>query len=708
MAIESEAIAKWRYRLIPDHVVGELLAKDWIDTAIPMLILVLSVIAFSILLPNFLTVGSLVEVIRQMGEVTFVTLGMAVVILAGGIDLSVGSIFALANFVTLAFVNYFQLPLALAIPAVVLICGCVGLINGILIGYLRLRAFLTTLAMLIIVRAAVDYLLFLYGTAVVASSPDSAVWDFLSFGTVLGIPFNYLAAVIVAVGLHIVLTRVRIGWHIRAIGGSRRSAHNAGINVRRTVCLTYVISGLLTGVAGVLYAARLNNAGTEAGVGLEVVVLTAAVLGGNSLGGGRGSIPKAVLGAFIVALFTNSLLRFSLPSGANPLAIGLILLLAVAIDVRWLKNRAKLLARVYVSPAYSALGELPSTDPASGSPYATNELLRDAQPIGLDAVDGAEDVILDRADNLYTGSRHGDILRFSGPNFENREVFVHIGGHPLGLAFDAEENLIACVAGMGLYKVAPDRKVTKLTDETNRRLFSIIDDSRMRFADDLDISHDGRIFFSEATIRFDIFDWATDALESRGNGRILCYDTRNGTTRTVIPKLNFPNGICMVGDGQSFLFAETWGCTIKRYYFDGPKKGQTELVIPNMPGYPDNINRASDGNFWVAMLGMRAPVLDLALRMPGFRRRMARRVAPDRWLYPNLNTGCIIKFDLGGRVLRALWDISAESHPMITSMREHRGYLYIGGVYNNRVGRLRIPDADPEWTAYGSYWGAAR
>jgi ribose transport system permease protein len=700
----GETIAKWRYRLIPDHIIGELLTKDWIDTTIPMVILILSVIGFSLAAPNFLTASSFIELTRQMGEITFVTLGMALVILAGGIDLSVGSTFALANFATLALVNYFKLPIPVAIVCVIAIGAFVGLINGLLVGYLRLRAFLTTLAMLIIIRAIVDYLLFLHGTEIVGSDPDSAFWDFLSFGTIFGFPFNYLSALIVAIGLHIVLTRVRLGWHIRAIGGSRRSAHNAGIHVRRTVCLTYVISGVLTSVAGVLYAARLNNAGTEAGVGMEVAVLTAAVLGGNSLGGGRGSIPKAVLGAFIVGLFTNSLLRFSLPSGANPLAIGLILLLAVAIDVRWLKNRAKLLARVYVSPAYSALGPLPSTDPASGSPYATNAVLRHAQPIGLDAVDGAEDVILDRNNNLYTGSRHGDILRFSGPNFEMQEVFVHIGGHPLGMAFDKDENLIACVAGMGLYKVAPDRTVTKLTDETNRSLFSIIDDSRMRFADDLDITHDGRIFFSEATIRFDIFDWATDALESRGNGRILCYDTRTGTTRTVIPKLNFPNGICMIGDGESFLFAETWSCSIKRYYFEGPKKGKIEMVVENMPGYPDNINRSSDGNFWVAMLGMRAPVLDLALRMPGFRRRMARRVAPDRWLYPNLNTGCIIKFDLSGKILQSLWDITAEDHAMITSMREHRGHLYIGGVYNNRVGRIPLPGADPNWTAYGSYW----
>ncbi len=706
--LSSEAYAKWRYRLIPDHVVGEILAKDWIDNAIPALILVLSVAVFAALIPHFLSLGSLVELIRQMGELTFVTIGLAVVILAGGIDLSVGSIFALANFVTLACENLFNWPLYATLPFVVVICGAVGLINGLLIGYLRLRAFLTTLAMLIIVRACVDYLLFLYGTDVVAASPDSAVWDFLSFGTVAGMPFNYLAALVVAVALHLFLTRMRPGWHIRAVGGSRRSAHNAGIDVRRTVCITYVISGVLTGIAGILYAARLNNAGTEAGVGLEVVALTAAVLGGNSLGGGRGSIPKAVLGAFIVALFTNTLLRFSLPSGANPFAIGMILLCAVAIDVRWLKNRQKLLSRVYVSPTYFALPPMPSTARGSDSPYAFNDLLREAEPIGLDQVDGAEDIAFDRDDNLYCGSRHGDVVRFLAPDYTQREIFAHVGGQPLGLHFDGEGSLFACISGMGLYKITRDRVAVKLSDETNRSLFSIIDDSRMRFADDMDFAPDGRVFFSEATIRYDVFDWATDSMEGRGNGRIICYDPRSNTSRTVLPRRMFPNGICMTGDGQSLFFAETWAGRISRYWFDGPQKGKVVCVIPDMPGYPDNIRRASDGHFWVAMLGMRTPALDLAMRMPGFRRRMAQRVAFEEWIYPNINTGGVVKFDLSGRVLGSLWDAGGKKHPMVTSMREHKGYLYLGGIFNNRIGRYKLPDADPTFNDRDLYWGARR
>jgi len=704
----SDFVAKWRYRLIPDHIIGEILTKEWIDTAIPVLMLVLSVAAFSLLLPHFLTLNGVIELLRQMGELTFVTLGMAVVIMAGGIDLSVGSVFALANFTTLGLVNYLQWPIPAVVPVVILVCALCGLINGILVGYLRLRAFLTTLATLIILRALVDYLLFNWGTLVVATSPDSDLWDFLSFGTVFGIPFNYLSALIAAVFLHLFLTRMRPGWHIRAVGGSRRSAHNAGINVRRTVCFTYVLSGVLTGIAGILYAARLDNAGTEAGVGLEVVALTAAVLGGNSLGGGRGSIPKAALGAFIVALFTNSLLRFSLPSGANPLAIGLILLVAVATDVRWLKNRQKLLSRVYVSPTYFDPPPLQSTDPALGGPYAINNKLQEAEPIGLDQVDGAEDIAFDRDDNLYAGSRHGDIIRFLAPDYAKVEVFAHIGGQPLGLHFDAEDSLFACVSGMGLYKITRDRQNIRLSDETNRTLFSIIDDSRMRFADDMDFAPDGRVFFSEATIRYDIFDWATDSIEGRGNGRIICWNPHTNTSRTVLPKRMFPNGICMTGDNVSLFFAETWAGRINRYWFDGPKKGRVECVIPDMPGYPDNIRRASDGNFWVAMLGMRTPALDVAMKMPGFRRRMAQRVAFEEWIYPNINTGGVVKFDIDGKIVESLWDASGEKHPMITSMREHKGYLYLGGVYNNRIGRYKIPGADPTFNDRHLYWGKSK
>jgi ribose transport system permease protein len=213
----------------------------------------------------------------------------------------------------------------------------------------------------------------------------------------------------------------------------------------------------------------------------------------------------------------------------------------------------------------------------------------------------------------------------------------------------------------------------------------------------MDFAPDGRIFFSEATTRYEMHDWTVDALEMRGNGRIICFDPRNNSSRTIIPRLSFPNGVSMTGDGQSFIFAQSWECAIRRYWFDGPKKGALETVTDALPGYPDNVRRASDGNFWVALVGMRTPALDLACRKPGFRRRMAQRIPFDEWLHPNINTGCVVKIDLNGNILEALWDPTGEKHPMITSMREHKGYLYLGGIYNNRLGRIPLPGADQDF-----------
>jgi ribose transport system permease protein len=701
----TDRLVRWRYRFVPDHLLGEILSKRWIDNAVPLLILFVVVMVFGALIPGFFGADSLSNLMRQGGEFGLVVLALTIVMAAGGIDLSVGSTFALGNIVALALLGVAELPLG-AVIILTLACGAaVGLVNGLLVGYLRLRAFLTTLVTLIIVRAIVDMMLLTYAVAIAGSFPDSDLWFFLGEGFLLGLPFSVVVAGLVAIALHLVLSRTRAGWHVLAVGGSRRSAHNVGIPVRRVICMTYVISGTLAAGAGVLFASRLGAAGSDIGLGLEIAALTAAVVGGNSLGGGRSSAAKAVIGAIIVMIMVNSLVRLGVTSGANSLLLGLVLLLAVAFDVRWLKNRQKLLSKVYVSPTFAALPPAPGT--GGTSPYALNDRLRPVQAIGLGQIDGPEDVILDADDHIYVGNRTGDIVRFFAPDYTRQEVFAHVGGRPLGMAFAPDGALLVCIGGMGLYRITADRRIEKLTDETNRSFFSVIDDSRLRLADDLDVAPDGRVYFSEATVRYDMHEWPVDCLESRGNGRIICYDPRTRSTRTVLKNLVFPNGICMTHDGQSFLFAETWACRISRYWFDGPRKGQVEVVIPDLPGYPDNINRASDGSYWLALVGMRTPAFDLALKMPGFRRRMAQRVAPDEWMFPNINTGCVLRFDETGTILEALWDKSGDNHPMITSMREHKGHLYIGGISNNRIGKLRLEGMDDSWTGLASYWGKA-
>ncbi len=701
----QDRLVRLRYQYWPDHWVGEILAKRWTETAIPVLLLLIVVFISGRLINNFYSPGVLADTLRQAGEIGFIVLGLALVMIVGGIDLSVGSMFALTNFCALMLMHVLKWPVPMAVAGTLLCGALLGAINGVLVGYLRLRAFLTTLITLIIFRSAYEVLSLQYSTAIAGSMPESAAWEILGNGSFWGLPTVAWAYAGVAIAGHVMLTRLRIGWHIMAIGGSRRSAYNAGIAVRRTVALSYVACGVLTAAGGCFFASRLATAGADIGVGMEVLVLTAAVLGGISLGGGRGSVTKALVGTLIVLLITNGLTSLSAPGGINRMVLAAILVAAAMIDVRWLKNRQRIISKVYVSPAYQGLPPALECTATTDGPYRLNNKLREVTLIGLGRIEAPEDVILDRNDHLYAGSRHGDIIKFFAPDYQRMEVFAHIGGQPLGLAFDRDDNLNVCIGGMGLYRITPDQQVQRVTDETNRSWHSINDDSRLRLADDLDIADDGRIFFSEATTRYEMHEWPVDGLEARGNGRIVCFDPRDGSTRTVLRNLRFPNGIAIASDKQSILFAETWGCCIKRYWFDGPKSGQVEMVLDNLPGYPDNINLASDGNYWLALVGMRCPAYDLALRMPGFRKRMATRVPLDEWLFPNINTGCVLKFSESGQVLETLWDLGGENHPMITSMREHRGHLYLGGILNNRIGRYKLEGADPDFVQYDKRWG---
>ena len=699
----TDSFVRLRYRLLPDHVFGEILTKKWVDSAIPFFALVLMIAIFGPIVPRFFEFGTLSILSGELAELGLVVLGLAVVMISGGIDLSVGSTYALAVTAALYGMNVLGLSLPAGLALTLAVGAACGAVNGFLVGVLRMRAFLTTLVTLIIGRSIFDIVFPKISTDIVMNAPNSPAYDLLGMGHLAGLPISFWGMAAIALALHVVLSRGRYGWRLLAVGGARRSAHNAGIHVRRTVFSAYVLCSVLVALGGFLFAARIGSAASDIGAGLELQALTATVLGGISLGGGRGSVAKALMGTVFVLILSSALLALAIPGPVNQLLLGLVLVAAVFLDVRWVKNRHKLLRAVYISPTFAKLPEAIPTDSGVMQP---NDRLRAAEPIGLGIMDGAEDVIFDRDDNLYTGSRDGDIVRWFAPDYTRHEIFAHTGGAPQGMTFDAEGNLAVCVGGMGLYQVTPGGEVSLLTAETNRSWTSVADDSVMKLADDCDILPDGRIIFSEATVRFEMHDWYADALESRGNGRLIIYDPKTKATRTVLGNLVFPNGVCTSYDGVSVLFAESWGCRINRYYYAGPKKGRMERVIEGLPGYPDNINRASDGNYWLALMGSRTPALDLALEMPGFRRRMARRVSQDAWLMPNLNTGCVLKFNEQGEILESYWDLGGTRHPMITSMREHRGALYLCGIFNNRMGRLALPQADQSWCGVDTYWRA--
>ena len=623
-----------RYRWSFQQLVAELLQKRWMEPVVPFTAAIIVILAFAILIPNYFTVENLVATGRQFGEFGFVAIAIAIVVISGGIDLSVGSIFAMANFFALMMFNMFELSAPMTIALTMLAGATMGAVNGALIGFFGLGAFLTTLVTMLIFRAVLNLLILRYSLEMAISMGDSRIWDWLGGGSLLGVPANILFLIIVAIVGHIFLSRGRPGWYIAAIGANRRAARHAGIPVERHLFMVYVMSGALTALGGVFYAARLNSPSSDTGVGMEVLALTAVVLGGVNLSGGKGSIGQSLIGATIVLVLTNGLVRFGLVGGATSTFLGFMMLLAVGIDVKWSRNRHKAIEKIYVVPSYFKLGKRHDISPEGNSPYALNNRLRDADAIGLGKLDGPEDVIFDREGNLYCGTREGFIWRFSGKNHETQEIFARTGGRPLGMAIDKAGNLIICVAGMGVYGVPADRSVYKVTDETNRTFGKVIDDSRLSLADDLDIAPDGKIYFSEATLRYTAHTWATDALEGRGNGRIIMFDPATGKTQTLLRDQIFPNGVCVAHDGMSVLFALTWACRIERYWIEGPKAGKLETLIADLPGLPDNINRASDGCYWLALVGLRTPAYDLAMEDPGFRTRMIKRIPNDEWLYP--------------------------------------------------------------------------
>ncbi len=174
--------ARLRYRYVPDHVVGEVLGRRWMDNVIPVALLIALTTYLIATIPNFTSFGNLSDTSRQIGEFGLVVIGMTIVMLGGGIDLSVGSSFALANLTALALINVAKWPLAAAIAATVGVGALVGLVNGFLIGFLRLRAFLTTLVMMTLIRAIFELLLQLYSVRIASSDVEIRRLGFCRLG----------------------------------------------------------------------------------------------------------------------------------------------------------------------------------------------------------------------------------------------------------------------------------------------------------------------------------------------------------------------------------------------------------------------------------------------------------------------------------------------------------------------------------------------
>jgi ribose transport system permease protein len=291
--------------------------------------LLLLVAFFGFTADNFFSAGTLTAILTQLPALTVVTIGMTLVLITGGIDLSVGSVVALSSAVTGIAFTIFELPLLVSALLGIAAGGCAGLINGVLGAYFRLPIFIVTLGMLEAGRG-MAYLVTDSQTVYIGPSIQSLALPISG----IGISASFLISLALVVLAQLALTRTVFGRYLIAIGTNETAAKISGIRTEPYLTWVLVISGLLAGLGGLMNAAYLGASDPNAAIGLELSAIAAAVIGGTSLMGGRGSIVGAFIGVLIISVLQNGLAQLGISEPFKRLITGLVIILAVLID-RW-------------------------------------------------------------------------------------------------------------------------------------------------------------------------------------------------------------------------------------------------------------------------------------------------------------------------------------------------------------------------------------
>jgi ribose transport system permease protein len=303
----------------------------------PVLALGLMVLALSLTTDKFLTVDNGLNVLRQICVNLCLSIGMTIIILSRGIDLSVGSVLALSGAVAAGLLKngvavggldlFIEFTVTGAIVAGILTGMALGWFNGFVITRFHLPPFVATLGMLSIARGLT--MLWTGGFPITGLGPQ---FGFLGSGHLLGVPMPvWISALLVAVFM-LVMKRTRFGRQVYAVGGNERAAMLSGLNVNRVKLLVYTVGGGLAGIAGLLVTARLDSATPNAGLSYELDSIAAVVIGGTSLNGGRGTIMGTVLGCLIIGVLNNGLVLLEVSPFWQQVIKGLVILIAVAVD----------------------------------------------------------------------------------------------------------------------------------------------------------------------------------------------------------------------------------------------------------------------------------------------------------------------------------------------------------------------------------------
>jgi len=312
--------------------------------------------------------------------------------------------------------------------------------------------------------------------------------------------------------------------------------------------------------------------------------------------------------------------------------------------------------------------------------YDPNRHLDKVQLIPIGDGSGPEDVAVDRQGRVYAGLRDGRIIRISTDDSQP-ETFADVETRVLGLHFDARDNLIVCANDKGLLSIAPDGTVTVLSTEQGGRPF--------RFVDDVDIAQDGTIYFSDASFKFSFKNTLDDLMEHRPNGRLLAYDPKTKATRMLLDKLYFANGVAVSPDQTFVLVNETGAYRTMRYWLQGERKGQAEIFIDNLPGFPDGVSAGGKETFWLALVSPRKTDVDSLLMPRPYLRKVLMRL-PEAIRPKAENYAFVLGLDREGNVTHNLQGPDA-TIVQISSVQEHEGMLYLGSLVGSAIGRLPAP-----------------
>ncbi|MEN3941149.1 ABC transporter permease [Prosthecobacter sp. SYSU 5D2] len=285
--------------------------------------------------PNFLKADNLLNIANQIAVIAIIAIGMTMVIITAGIDLSVGSLLALSAVLVSLFIREYAGALEagpggmiLACIVAVAACGLAGGFSGLMITRFDIPPFIVTLAMMLVTSG---FAYTLSEGQSVYQIPDSFVW--LGRGAdVLSIPNAVMLMLGLYAAAHVVMTQMRIGRYLYAVGGNREAAHISGVPVKRVLMFAYLISGMLAGLGGVVMASQLKSGSPTYGGMYELYVIAAVVVGGTSLSGGKGSMVGTLTGAFIIAVIQNGMNLTNVESYTQKVVLGAVILGAVLVD----------------------------------------------------------------------------------------------------------------------------------------------------------------------------------------------------------------------------------------------------------------------------------------------------------------------------------------------------------------------------------------